>query len=320
MKTSVGITTYIHNSLMKGSRFSPPGQRGCTSRKQRGKSMSIGRQADRAFQHIFQRSRTDNLMGVAVARARMMHTMLSSVGIRVCSVQVPVTHEPLGIHTRLDALGVNRFGEIVVIELKTSQKSISMHKSSRHSLCKNLSLLSNGVQNSEHHHHMLQTGFGMLALRKSYPDIACKQIRGIVITACSDSAYSISVPLLFAACSLYESPHITKPRRCIASTKCKVIRGRAPCQTMWDRATEEHIANMYKLVAVHRHGRYFCIFKSNTSQLCCSLLNIPWHKLSAAKRSQVTVSFPKCGAMPCAVISPSREHTYEIISIQRMSA
>ena len=90
MTRSVGITRYVHSTLMRGKSFYPRGQKGCVKRTLSGKSMSIGRHTDRAFQHIFLKTSVAGLMPAAVRRAQNVAATLSTAGVCVCAVQVPV--------------------------------------------------------------------------------------------------------------------------------------------------------------------------------------------------------------------------------------
>jgi len=317
MKSNVGITSYIHNSLMQGRRFSPPGHPGGLRRKLSGKSMSIGRHADRAFQKIITGGKTDGLLSTAVARARNMVTILASINVHVCCVQVPVNYDTLGIHTRLDALGVNHRGEIVVIELKTSQKTTRVHRGTRDSVCRNQPVLLNGMANTEHNHHMLQTGFGMIALRASYPAFEGRNIRGVVVTACSDNVYSISVPLMFASPSLFKAPHLAKQHR------PKQIRGKADLISRylvrWSGEIEAKLTKMHSIRAVCRRKHFYRAFASGKIRMNLCILRVPWHKLSSSARELVASAFPSCRGTVAVVVSPTSDNLLEMVRIQSKS-
>jgi hypothetical protein len=317
MKSTVGITSYIHNSLMQGRQFSPPGHPGGIKRAHCSKSMSIGRHTDRAFQKIVTGKVTDGLMSTAVTRARNMATMLASINVRVCCVQVPVSYDALGIHTRLDALGVNSRGELVVIELKTSQKTARVHRATRDAVCRNQQVMVNGVANSEHNHHMLQTGFGMLALRQSYPAFVDYNIRGVVITACSDNVYSIDVPLLFAAMSLFKAPHLVKRQRprCTRSKPDLVSRH----LVRWTAPIEANVAKTHSIRAVCRRKHYYRTFCAGTARLNLCILRSPWHKLSASNRKLVASKFPRSTGIVAVVLSPTPDNLLEMVRIRSKS-
>ena len=198
---------------------------------------------------------------------------------------------------------------------------MAVHKQTRDSTCARNPALANGLENCEHIHHMLQTGFGMAAARRTYGGFKNHCIRGIVVTACSDAVHTMDVPLMYAAVSLFEVPHASpprakpKPRRARARVVARPHRGR------WTAARAREVCAAYGFHAAGRTSGPLCVLRSASggpgkpSELCCALLSTPWHKIPLAAKKKITASF-RCGpGFVRAVASPGPGGALEVLRI-----
>lgn len=111
-----------------------------------------------------------------------LFTGLHRRGIKCVRTQFRVAAPHLGIWTSLDALGVQN-NAAVVIELKCTQYTLEEHEASYDKNCLQRRMLSNGILNTERNAHALQTGFGMMGLRRVLPSVP---IKGLVVVCAAD--------------------------------------------------------------------------------------------------------------------------------------
>lgn len=190
---AVGITTYIAQTLRGGSgayvTWKKPAAKGKTpaakrpTRYRSDKGIQIGRRLDLQFQAC---AAAGHARGSG-RRIRAVFRVLQLLRLKVVSTQAGVIEPslgPVGIKTRLDGLAVGAAGELVVIELKSTQRSYAEHCATYKMPCSRHPKMLNGLPNSEYTSHQLQTGFGMRALTKAHA--RGHAVAGIVIVSCSD--------------------------------------------------------------------------------------------------------------------------------------
>lgn len=129
------------------------------------KGKQIGRYTDLLFRKVISGTVTLNPRQFRHQRCRFMMECLKKHGITCIATQVSVCDKDLGIKTELDGIGIKPSGAFVVLELKTTQYSIDMHKQTYSIPCDSYKVLSNGLPNTEEVAHQLQTGFGVYAFR-----------------------------------------------------------------------------------------------------------------------------------------------------------
>lgn len=188
----VGVTTFIKHSLLgtKFARRSKGKARTPRSRNVHSRGLNIGRKIDAAFnRHI---SGEDPYQPANPKQARLGHIIgaLRRRGIELVRAQVPVARRDLGITTTIDALAVTKAGEVVVVELKSTQFTSSEHKLTYNEPCLLRPVLSNGFQSSEKNMHLLQAAFGVVACRS----VMNVEVRGVVVVSYTDSAVVHNVP------------------------------------------------------------------------------------------------------------------------------
>lgn len=210
----LGITKYIHVHLQESCKFSPPPMFKTTPKlksankskapKVKGKEMGlqIGRFTDLLFRKVVDKEISLNPRDFKHRRCQYTFDALKAQNVLVTKTQVRVKHESLQVQTLLDGLGVTQSGHPCVIELKTTQYTISEHELRYNQQCRLKPKLTNGLPNSEFVLHTLQAAFGALALRETYPDCQ-KNIKAVVVVAASDGAKAYWVDNRFIALSMF---------------------------------------------------------------------------------------------------------------------
>ncbi len=189
-----GVTTYLKKSMLRGKPF-------CRSnvgvRRDPGRGLWVGRETDRLLtRHVNEGLQYDP--GCEKHR-RLGHILreLRKHCITLNSAQVPCMLSGLGIKTNLDAIGICG-GEVVVIELKTTQHDRCVHLDTLYDQpCSKQPVLTNGLPNTERVHHMLQVGFGVLCAKKRLGHGV--SVRGIVIVSYASSAVIHAMPRKYAS-------------------------------------------------------------------------------------------------------------------------
>jgi len=183
-----GVTKYIQQTLRNGV--------GAYQRVAHVKSASsakglrLGRRCDTEFQRVVKQATGNklNITGCSV-RIKTVFKQLSKMGIRVVATQVPVSAEVqpgVRLKTRLDGLGfIEKTKTFVVIELKTTQHTSDEHVKLYKTPCSRYPKMANGLDNSEHTSHMLQTFFGCAAFSKTF---RWTKVEGIVLVSTKGSA------------------------------------------------------------------------------------------------------------------------------------
>lgn len=181
---SVGITTYIRDTLCGGRPFKRFIKAGVLQRGRAG--LALGRSIDRAFASSIEHRPIPNK-----ARKRVAAIINALKAAGVSPVQAQVSAKKQNISTFADAIGTTKTGETVVIELKCTTANKRGHLDIYHMCCRNQGEIVSGahtVPNSEYVKHQLQTGFAMNA----------KSIRhGIVVVSCVDGAVCYPVERIY---------------------------------------------------------------------------------------------------------------------------
>lgn len=184
----VGITKFIKTHLQNNKAFSPlPLLTKSKHVKGRHMGLQIGRYTDLLFRRVFEKKVVLNPSNFRHRRCCAIFNALKHHKIKVRRVQVSVKHDELGIETQLDALGVTHSGKTCVIELKTTQYTLAEHELCYKRKCRIQPQLTNGLPNTEHTVHGLQTAFGALALQKTKAYCQTPTV-GMVVVAASDGA------------------------------------------------------------------------------------------------------------------------------------
>lgn len=92
---------------------------------------------------------------------------------------------------------------MVVLELKTTQRTTAMHKKTYQLPCKGQAKLANGLDFTIDTMYQLQTAFGIMALRRALPQHAHVRIGGRVIVCTSDGAISYPCKAAFMTLGLF---------------------------------------------------------------------------------------------------------------------
>ena len=200
---AIGITSFISSVLARGAKFSPS----VSTRHSAELGLSIGRTTDHLVRRVIAGSATLNPRMKKHSRAIEIFRLLNQLGLKRLVAQVPVKDTALGIRTTIDLTAHNKAGNLVVIEIKTSQDKISQHRERYHKRCRNCPTLQNGLPNNEFWRHQLQCGFGML-LKNT--------VEGIVVVACDDGIAHYPVSLTARERRMFQistpgATHIQRP-------------------------------------------------------------------------------------------------------------
>lgn len=196
--SGLGITTVLRDHLRRGKTFRPPRPRaGKRVTKKRG--LQIGAWVDRLFSKVIEKKAKLNPGDHRHRRCMQLFTGLHRRGIKCLRTQFRVAAPDLGIWTSLDALGIQG-DAAVVIELKCTQYTLEQHEELYEKHCVHRRMLANGLLNTEKNAHALQTGFGMLGLRRVLPRVP---IKGLVVVCASDGAKMYDVDERFVESKLF---------------------------------------------------------------------------------------------------------------------
>lgn len=159
------------------------------------------------------------------ARLVYIAAALKAQGITVVRSQVPALLDGTGLKTNIDALGV-RGDEIFVIELKTTQHSHGEHMQKIYDrTCQRQPELHNGLPNSERVHHLLQVAFGVLCMKKRFPE---RIVRGIVVISYAQSATIRHMPEAYASLAWFHGPDVSFVPPVASTSKTKSISRKKP--------------------------------------------------------------------------------------------
>lgn len=198
----------MRDNLRRGKTFRPPRPKNHTAGKQRitkKKGLKIGSWVDNLFTKVINKKVKLNPSDRRHSRCLDLFTGLKRRGIKCIRSQFRVSMPELGIWTSLDALGVQG-NSAVVIELKCTQYTLEQHKKMYDSHCLHKRMLSNGIINTERNAHALQTGFGMLGLRRIVKSSV--PIKGLVVVCASDGAKMYDVDEAFTDPKFFNIPSV----------------------------------------------------------------------------------------------------------------
>lgn len=226
----MGITTYIKKRLCRGRAFSPAfppkfwSTVGKAAKKDAAPSAARGKQIGRFTDLLFRRV----VAGTVKLNPRMdthqrclrMFACLKRHGIRCIATQVRVCIPELNIKTELDGIGITASGTVVVLELKTTQRTTAMHKKTYNLPCKGQAKLANGLDFTSAVMYQLQTAFGILALRRLLPNNI--RVGGRVIVCTSDGAISYGCQAGYMSIGLFP-PMRASPTSATSSTTKNVL-------------------------------------------------------------------------------------------------
>lgn len=149
------------------------------------KGLFIGRTTD----HQLCKYYTRKLRKLTDPRAKRIAAHLElKLKLKVIAAQIPVTLPEFKLKTSIDLLAIKAPDTAVVLEIKTTQFSLSAHNDRYKRQCIGTPLLQNGIPNCESSHHQLQTAFGILGLKRLLPSDA--KVIGRVVVATDEAVQS----------------------------------------------------------------------------------------------------------------------------------
>lgn len=222
----MGVTTFIKRVVLRGVPFTRRWSGGHRQDARRG--LCIGRRVDSQLNRYVVGSLKVEPSNPEHQRICHVVHALKRRGIRLVRAQFPAFSEKHGIRTQIDALGVREDGEVVVVELKTTQHSYSEHRFSMYTLpCSKQPRLTNTLSNSERTHHMLQAGFGVMCMKQRLGVKA--RVSAVVVVSYKTVAIVHEVPKSFSAPSWFDGAHNHQvPLRQISAAKAAKNKKRAP--------------------------------------------------------------------------------------------
>jgi len=201
----LGITTYISNVLSEGKPFAP--SINFTSRT-KGNGLKNGQLTDIIVRKVFLGEEKLSVNNPRHAYAVRLFECLHDEGITLDDVQIRLSHDQLPIRAIVDGVGHDQHNNDVVLEFKTTLRSVEAHKAAYNICCENAPMLTNNVENSEHNRHNLQCAFATLCWSKR--ELACKK-RGVIIVACSNGVVAYDVPEYLIHERVFSGRVVSKP-------------------------------------------------------------------------------------------------------------
>lgn len=187
-----GITTFIRD-VLRGQTTFRVSHSGVGRYEPRSGGLKVGRETDHLFRRVvLKRERLDISLGGSHVRCRQVFLVLLEAGIRVVSVQD--RGHMFGLSTSVDGVGIDGQGKRVIIELKSTGRTLCEHRILYDRVCSSRPVLSNGLVNSERNAHYLQAGFGCAAISGDY---------SVVVVSCRDGSTVYRVPKRFSESSLF---------------------------------------------------------------------------------------------------------------------
>jgi len=151
---AVGVTTFISQTLARGKKFA------IGSGKCGKKGMVIGRTTDMVVRKAVDKKIKLSHTAPSHAKAVAFFDAMRKNGITVTEVQRPVKSSDLNIRTVIDAIGHDRDGRTIVIELKTTQHTKQAHNKHYYKTCRNLPKLINNLPNCLFWRYVIDTTTG----------------------------------------------------------------------------------------------------------------------------------------------------------------
>ena len=174
---ATGITTFIGDTVFRGVQFQ---RLGCRGMGNASAGIKLGRRVDAAFKDWCTTGVQPKAEPHVARRMASIAAALTGRGISMTESNVFVKRNQLRTH--IDGVGKHRLGDVVVVELKSTQASQANHAAAYDVACAALpSVVVAGVTlpNTERTRHMLQLSFCLLATGAK---------RGVVVVSTSDGA------------------------------------------------------------------------------------------------------------------------------------
>jgi hypothetical protein len=286
-----------------------------------------GRYVDKCFVRASNKDMKLNPKNYHQKQCIMAFEKLKTEGIRIVRIkklkgcqQFPVCIPEIRLKTELDGVGVDDRGRVVVIELKTTTHSMAVHNSRYTNECKNLKQLKHvRLPNNEKTAHFLQTGFGVLGLRRRFPGLT---VRGVVVFAANNEACVYNIPESYTRISNFnqgtidtyfprkkKKPVVKKTVVCGKKStprtkKTTIIGGTNSADRRIsfepiDKSIERDVLKVlktYKYTKIIKRLKKFGSFvaQSPTSLLVVGLIYNPYGEISKHKKQQL---IDDCGAL-----------------------
>lgn len=198
----LGITRYIHDVLQRGQSICIPESRSGLRKKSAENGLAIGRYTDLLLQRVVKKGIKLSATDFKHRRARWILAALTKANVRIIEAQKSVTRG--NIKTHIDLVG-EVHGQLVSIEIKTTQHTIKDFQA-KHSLkCSKNPVLVNGLPNTIAVIYALQAAFGALALGTT--------AKACVVVGAQDAARVFWVDRTYMNPILFPEPHERGPRR-----------------------------------------------------------------------------------------------------------
>jgi len=210
----MGITTYIRDILRGGQKL----RVGNVSKKRKyvgeSKGLRNGRYQDKLFREVIEgkeelvpkRNKRHEVLGYVFLELRKQGIIITEVQVGVSKeIETGEGKKKIKIRTLLDGLGY-RGKEVVVFELKTTLSTVREHEMRYKQVCKNVTVMKNGCDNTEYSGHCVQTGFGVMCIKERMKEEGYGGVGvvGVVCVGCVDGAKLYYVGSEYSSRRMYE--------------------------------------------------------------------------------------------------------------------
>ena len=189
---AVGVTTWIHGTLLKGVKFNRRWKPGSGRGRSAESALKLGRKVDAHLKAFAvsgtpppSRTLAGKMCGAAVAELRAR-------SVQLINANVFLKCGPLKTH--VDGVG-KRGAMTVIVELKTTSRTIDAFTEHYHHRCRTQPKVG-PFANTEYTHHMLQLGWTTMAWRET------KQrdlVTGMLVVAAADGAATFPLDETYAS-------------------------------------------------------------------------------------------------------------------------
>lgn len=190
----MGITTYLARELRAGVSFTVKGPPIHTGKDAPQVGLMIGSRSDKQVEEFVNFN-----VPITDKRAVLLMNELMRLGIRPLRAKVTVCVKELGLSSIIDLIGIQG-GDLVVIEQKCTQHTLSSLMQMYYTPCSLISKLRNKLDNNTYNADQLQTAVGVMGLRLQFPDIV---VRGLVIRCAEDGVISFPMEEKFTSPPLF---------------------------------------------------------------------------------------------------------------------
>ena len=177
--TTVGVTTWIKSTVLKGIPFT---RTGCTGMGNPTRGALLGRKVDKGFKTLCKTGAMPRgCPHWTLKRLAAIEKTLKQAGVTLVDANTFVKFNRLKTH--IDGVGKMKNGSLVVIELKCTQATLANHRKAYDVACSlqpQVLLGKDVLPNTERIHHQIQVRFGMVALKNA--------VHGLVVVSASDGA------------------------------------------------------------------------------------------------------------------------------------